>query len=87
MKFKVNNLCNACQLGKLRKSSFNPKNIIFTSQPLELLHLELFGPSQIQSINHSRYVFVIVDDYSTFIRTILLKLKSDAFEMFKIFAK
>ena len=87
MNFKVDSLCDACQLGKLRKSSFKLKDMISTSKPLELLHLDLFGPSQIQSINHSKYVFVIVDDYSRFTWTIFLKHKSDAFECFKNFSK
>ena len=47
MNFKVDSLCDACQLGKLRKSSFKLKDMISTSKPLELLHLDLFGPSQI----------------------------------------
>ena len=85
--FRVDRICDACQLGKLKKSSFKLKDMISTSKPLELLHLDLFGPSQIQSINHNRYVFVIVDDYSRFTWTIFLKHKSDAFEMFKSFSK
>ena len=63
MKFKIDNICNACQLGKLTKSSFKSKKIISTTQPLELLHMDLFGPTQVQSINHNRYVFVIIDDF------------------------
>ena len=87
MNFKVDSLCDACQLGKLRKNSFKLKDMISTSKPLELLHLDLFGPSQILSINHSKYVFVIVDDYSRFTWTIFLKHKSDTFECFKNFTK
>lgn len=61
--------------------------MISTSKPLELLHLDLLGLSKIQSINHSKYVFVIVDDFSRFTWTIFLKVKSDAFDLFKTFAK
>ena len=50
MNFKVDNLCDACQKGKLKKSSFKSKNEISSKQPLELLHLDLFGPMQIRSI-------------------------------------
>ena len=35
MNFKVDSLCDACQLGKLRKSSFKLKYMISTSKPLE----------------------------------------------------
>ena len=87
MNFKVDSLCDACQPGKFRKSSFKLKDMISTSKPLELLHLDLLGPSQILSVNHSKSVFVIVDDYSRFTWTLFLKLKSDAFDLFKTFAK
>ena len=66
MNFKVDSLCDACQLGKLRKCSFKLKDTISTSKPLKILRLDLFGPSQILLKNHSKYVFVIVDDYSRF---------------------
>ena len=51
--FKINNLCDDCQFGKLTKSSFKSKKVISTLQPLELLHMDLFGPTQVQSINHN----------------------------------
>ncbi len=70
MNFKIDHICDACQLGKLTKSSFKSKKVISTLQPLELLHMDLFGPTQVQSINHSRYVFVIVDDFSRYTWTI-----------------
>ena len=57
-----------------------------TLQPLELLHMDLFGPTQVQSINHNRYVFVIVDDFSRYTWTLFLKHKSGTFGIFKIFA-
>ena len=66
MNFKVNHIYDACQLGKLTKSSFKSKKVISTLQPLELLHMDLFGPTQVQSINHNRYVFVIVDNFSRY---------------------
>ena len=84
MKFKIDNIFDAYQLGKLIKSSFKSKKIISTTQPLELLHMELFGPTHVQSINHNRYVFVIVDDFSRYNWTIFMKNKSDTFEQFKI---
>ena len=85
--FKVDNICDACQLGKLTKSSFKSKKVISMLQPLELLHMDLFGPTQVQSINHNKYVFVIVDDYSRYRWVIFLKNKSDTFKHFKSFVK
>ena len=82
MNFKVNNLCDACQKGKLKKSTFKAKNEISTKQPLELLHLDLFGPMQVRSINHNKYVLVIVDDFSRYTWTFFLKHKNNTFEHF-----
>ena len=71
----------------IRKISSKSKTNISTKQPSELLHLDLFGPTQIRSINHNKYVFVIVDDFSRYTWTLFFKHKSDTFGMFKIFAK
>ena len=80
--YKKDHLCDACQRGKQIKSSFKAKDIVSTKRPLELLHLDLFGPSRIQSLNGSKYAFVIVDDYSRFTWVIFLKSKNDAFSEF-----
>jgi hypothetical protein len=37
-----------------------------TSRPLELLHMDLFGPIAYLSIGGSKYGLVIVDDFSRF---------------------
>jgi len=57
-------LCGACQKGKIVKSSFKRKDILSTSRPLELLHIDLFGPVNTASLYGSKYGLVIVDDYS-----------------------
>ena len=46
IKFKMEGLCDACQKGKQVKASFMSKNVVSTSRPLQLLHLDLFGPSR-----------------------------------------
>jgi hypothetical protein len=42
------------------------KNIMTMDRPLELLHMDLFGPIAYISIGGSKYCLVIVDDYSRF---------------------
>jgi hypothetical protein len=37
-----------------------------TDRPLELLHMDLFGPIAYISIGGSKYCLIIVDDYSRF---------------------
>nr|GEW88844.1 copia protein [Tanacetum cinerariifolium] len=50
--------------GKQAHASHKAKNILSLTRCLELLHLDLFGPSVVQSYGGNRYTLVIVDDYS-----------------------
>ncbi|CAL9079003.1 unnamed protein product, partial [Musa textilis] len=52
--------------------SFKSKNQISTTRPLQLIHLDLFGPIDITSLGGSKYAFVIVDDYSRYTWTYFL---------------
>ncbi|GJZ65756.1 retrovirus-related pol polyprotein from transposon TNT 1-94 [Tanacetum coccineum] len=45
-------------------ASHKAKNIVSTTRCLELLHMDLFGPSAVRSYRGNRYTLVIVDDYS-----------------------
>ena len=71
---------DACAKGKLVKSSFKSKDMISTSRPLELLHMDLFGPISIPSLSKKKYVYVIVDDFSRYTWTLFLQYKEEAFE-------
>ena len=66
LKFEKDRLCYACQKGKRVSVSFKPKNIVSTTQPLQLLHMDLFGPSRAMSFGGNYYALVIVDDYSRY---------------------
>ncbi|GKC50875.1 retrovirus-related pol polyprotein from transposon TNT 1-94, partial [Tanacetum coccineum] len=66
LKFKKDHLCSACQLGKSRKATHKPKTINIIMEVLHTLHMDLYGPLRVQSINGKKYILVIVDDYSRF---------------------
>ncbi|CAJ2645214.1 unnamed protein product [Trifolium pratense] len=87
IKYHSNTLCGSCQKGKITKSSFKPKNIVSTSRPLELLHIDLFGPVNTASINGKKYGLVIVDDYSRWTWVKFLRTKDEAYDEFSIFCK
>ncbi|CAJ2645568.1 unnamed protein product [Trifolium pratense] len=87
IKYHSNTLCGSCQKGKITKSSFKPKNIVSTSRPLELLHIDLFGPVHTASINGKKYGLVIVDDYSRWTWVKFLRTKDEAYDEFSIFCK
>ncbi|KAL4025857.1 hypothetical protein IC575_014263 [Cucumis melo] len=86
-KFEKDKVCDACQMGKQTKSSFKSKNVISTSRPLQLLYMDLFGPSRITSYGGNYYAFVIVDDFSRFTWVLMIKRKDDALKSFITFAK
>ncbi|GJY23713.1 retrovirus-related pol polyprotein from transposon TNT 1-94 [Tanacetum coccineum] len=56
--------CDACKIGKQAHASYKAKNIVSTTRCLELLHMDLFGPSAVRSYGGNLYTLVIVDDYS-----------------------
>jgi len=85
--FEKNKLCSACQAGKQVASHHPMKTMVSTSKPLELLHMDLFGPSTYQSLGGNLYCLVIVDDYSRYSWTLFLGDKSETPEVFKTFAK
>jgi hypothetical protein len=64
--FEKERPCAACQAGKQAGSTHHSKNVMTTSRPLELLHMDLFGPVAYLSIEGSKYGLLIVDDFSRF---------------------
>ncbi|GJR82052.1 retrovirus-related pol polyprotein from transposon TNT 1-94 [Tanacetum coccineum] len=86
LKFK-NHFCVACNIGKQLHASHKGKNMVSTTKCLELLHMDLFGPSAIQSYGGNFYTLVIVDDYSRYTWTRFLKHKNEAFDHFEILSK
>ncbi|GKA75042.1 retrovirus-related pol polyprotein from transposon TNT 1-94 [Tanacetum coccineum] len=56
--------CDACKIGKQAHVSHKAKNIVSMTICLELLHMDLFGPSAVRSYRVNRYTLIIVDDYS-----------------------
>jgi len=80
-------LCGACQRGKIVKIILKPKNVFSTFRPLELLHIDLFGPVKTTSINGKKYGLVIVDNYNMWTWVKFLKMKNEAYNAFNTFYK
>ncbi|GJX59637.1 zf-CCHC domain-containing protein [Tanacetum coccineum] len=79
--------CDACKIGKQAHASHKAKNVVSTTRCLELLHMDLFGPSAVRSYRGNHYTLVIVDDYSMYTWTRFLKDKTEAFDQFEIFSR
>ena len=87
IKFEKDHICDTCQHGKQFRESHPSISDMTTSKPLELMHLDLFGPTQVASIGGMKYCFVIVDDYSRFTWVFFLTHKSEVCDIFKAFSK
>jgi transposase InsO family protein len=85
--FEKYRVYSACQAGKQVGSQNPHKNIMTTDRPLELLHMDLFGPIAYISISGSKYCLVIVDDYSRFTWVSFLQEKSQTQETLKGFLR
>ena len=85
--FEKDKIWEACQMGKQIKTSFKYFFFISTSRPLELLHMDLFGPSMTSSLGGKSYAFVIVDDFSRYTWVIFLAQKNGAFHEFPKFCR
>jgi hypothetical protein len=75
--FEKDRPCAACQAGKQVGSTHQSKNVMTTSRPLELLHMDLFGPVAYLNIRGSKYGLVILDDFSHFTWVFFLQDKSE----------
>ncbi|GJR08879.1 retrovirus-related pol polyprotein from transposon TNT 1-94 [Tanacetum coccineum] len=78
---------DACKIRKQAHASHKAKNMVSTKRCLELLHMDLFGPSAIKSYGGNLYTLVVVDDYSRYTWTRFLKTKNEAFEKFEILSR
>jgi transposase InsO family protein len=60
---------------------------MITTRPLEMLHMDLFGPIFYISIGGNKYGLVIVDNYSRFMWVFFLQDKCETQEVLKKFLK
>ena len=85
--FEKDRICRACQAGKQVGVPHPPKSIMTTTQPLELIHMDLFGPVAYLSIGGNKYGLVIVDDYSRFTWVFFLFDKCQVRDKVKTFVR
>ncbi|GJZ83251.1 retrovirus-related pol polyprotein from transposon TNT 1-94, partial [Tanacetum coccineum] len=78
LKFEKDHLCSACAMGKSKKKPHKPKSKDTNQEKLYLLHMDLYGPMRVASVNGKKYILVIVDDYSRFTWVKCLRSKDEA---------
>ncbi|GJU88417.1 putative ribonuclease H-like domain-containing protein [Tanacetum coccineum] len=83
--FEINQTCVACQKGKQHRASCKSKIVSSISQPLHMLHMDLFGPTFVKSLMKKMYCLVVTDDYSRFSWVFFLATKDETSGILKSF--
>ncbi|KAK8951198.1 hypothetical protein KSP39_PZI004131 [Platanthera zijinensis] len=79
--FGEGHVCARCQYGKSHRLPFD-KSQTRSKAPLEVIHGDLMGLTATASLGGSRYMLVLIDDYSRYTWVYFLKEKSEAFRLF-----
>ena len=91
MKGKLNNHavenCESCALGKMHRLPFPKQTQHRSKNILEMIHTDLCGPMQVDSMGGSRYILTFTDDFSRYSVVYFLKQKSEVFSKFVEFVK
>nr|GEX12328.1 ribonuclease H-like domain, reverse transcriptase, RNA-dependent DNA polymerase [Tanacetum cinerariifolium] len=87
LKFVKDHICSSCELGKAKPKYFKTKTTPGSKRWLQILHMDLCGPMRVESFNGKKYVLVIVDDYSRYTWTHLLRSKDETLKVLIDFLK
>ncbi|GJW52835.1 putative ribonuclease H-like domain-containing protein [Tanacetum coccineum] len=83
--FENDQTCVACLKGKQHKASCKSKIQNSITQPLFMLHMDLFGPTFVSSLMNKKYCLVVTDDYSRFTWVFFLATKDETSGILKRF--
>lgn len=76
-------VCSSCMLGKQARKVFPQATLFRATRPLELLHGDLCGPITPSTTGGNKYIFVVIDDHTRYMWSIVLKTKDEVFGKFK----
>jgi len=69
-------------MGRQRRIAFSTSQHK-TKGLLDLIHMDVWGPSPVASIGGARYYVIFIDDFSRKVWVYFLKQKSEVFQKFK----
>ncbi|GJR42701.1 retrovirus-related pol polyprotein from transposon TNT 1-94 [Tanacetum coccineum] len=84
-RFENDQTCVACLKGKQHKASCKSKIQNSVTQPLFMLHMDLFGLTFVSNLMNKKYCQVVTDDYSTFTWVFFLATKDETSGILKRF--
>lgn len=77
--------CECCIYGKLYRQPFIPGRSWRAKEKLQLVHSDLCGPTQVDSLGGSRYFLLFIDDFSRMRWVYFIKNKHEVFFCFQKF--
>ena len=80
---KESDFCEGCAHGKQNRASFPKGQASRASEILEIVHSDVCGPMQEDSLGGSRYFVTFIDDKSRFTAVYFMKTKDQVLEKFK----
>ncbi|GJX25084.1 putative ribonuclease H-like domain-containing protein [Tanacetum coccineum] len=83
--FENDHSCVACQKGKQQKASYKAKLVNSISKPLHMLHMDIFGLTNVKSLMKKSYCLVVTDDFSRFSWVFFLATKDETSGILKTF--
>nr|GEY96840.1 hypothetical protein [Tanacetum cinerariifolium] len=83
--FENDHTCVACLKGKQHKASCKTKLVNSVSKPFYTLHMDLFGPTFVSSLNHKWYCLVVTDDFFKFTWTFFLRTMDETSNILRNF--
>jgi transposase InsO family protein len=75
--------CEPCAMAKATRAPFPSKATRRATHPLELVHMDVWGPYGTASLDGYQYFLLIVDDYSRYLWVRFMRAKYESFEHFK----
>ncbi|GJR96422.1 retrovirus-related pol polyprotein from transposon TNT 1-94 [Tanacetum coccineum] len=75
LKFEKDHLCSACAMGKSKKKPHKPKSEDINQEKLYLLHMDLYGPMRVASVNGKKSKDEAPDFIIKFLKMIQVRLK------------
>ena len=77
--------CEGCLAGKMCRKPFPTVGEIRSTRKLQLVHSDVCGPMQTQSIGGAKYFVTFIDDYTRCCAVYFMKHKSEVLDKFKEF--
>lgn len=62
----MHNLCPKCQIAKIHNLPFKASNFV-SSKRLDLIYIDVWGPTSMVSTTDAKYYVGFFDDYSKFL--------------------